>query len=106
DPPHIKINPLASWTSADLAAYIAEHRLPPHPLVAEGFASIGCAPCTSALRPGEEARAGRWRGVAKTECGIHQQMPTGKQGRDASPRDRGRLAASDPPRGGDGHSDQ
>jgi phosphoadenosine phosphosulfate reductase len=78
DPPHIKINPLASWSTADLIAYVAEHRLPPHPLVAEGFASIGCAPCTSALRPGEEARAGRWRGFDKTECGIHQQRPTGK----------------------------
>ena len=78
DPPHIKINPLASWSTADLVTYVAEHRLPPHPLVAEGFASIGCAPCTSALRPGEEARAGRWRGFDKTECGIHQQRPTGK----------------------------
>jgi phosphoadenosine phosphosulfate reductase len=78
DPPHIKINPLASWSAADLATYVAGHRLPPHPLVARGFASIGCAPCTSALRPGEEARAGRWRGFDKTECGIHQQRPTGK----------------------------
>lgn len=77
DPPHVKINPLASWSTADLAAYVAEHRLPPHPLAAEGFASIGCAPCTSALRPGEDARAGRWRGFDKTECGIHQQRPAG-----------------------------
>lgn len=77
DPPHIKVNPLASWSSADIAAYAAEHRLPAHPLVAQGFASIGCAPCTSAVRPGEDARAGRWRGFDKTECGIHQR-PTGK----------------------------
>jgi phosphoadenosine phosphosulfate reductase len=78
DAPHIKINPLASWSTADLAAYVTQHRLPPHPLLAKGFASIGCAPCTSAQRPGEEARAGRWRGLEKTECGIHQQRPTGK----------------------------
>ncbi|CAN5484771.1 phosphoadenylyl-sulfate reductase [soil metagenome] len=78
DPPHIKINPLASWSTADLVTYVAEHRLPPHPLVAQGFASIGCAPCTSAVRPREEARAGRWRGFGKTECGIHRQLPLGK----------------------------
>ncbi len=79
DPPHIKTNPLARWSTADLAAYATEHRLPPHPLVAEGFGSIGCAPCTSALRPGEEARAGRWRGFDKTECGIHRPTTTEKQ---------------------------
>jgi phosphoadenosine phosphosulfate reductase len=78
DPPHIKINPLASWSTADLGAYVAEHRLPSHPLVVEGFASIGCAPCTSAVRPGEAARAGRWRGFDKTDCGIHQRRPPGK----------------------------
>lgn len=77
DPPHIKVNPLASWSAADVATYVAEHRLPAHPLVARGFASIGCAPCTSAVRPSEDARAGRWRGFDKTECGIHQR-PTGK----------------------------
>lgn len=72
DGDHIKINPLASWSAADIASYAAAHGLPPHPLVARGFASIGCAPCTSALRFGEEARAGRWRGFDKTECGIHR----------------------------------
>jgi phosphoadenosine phosphosulfate reductase len=77
DAPHIKINPLAHWSAADLAAYVAEHRLPAHPLAAQGFASVGCAPCTSAIRPGEDARAGRWRGFDKTECGIHQRS-TGK----------------------------
>ena len=51
--------------------YIAEARLPRHPLVAKGFPSIGCLPCTSAVRPGEDERAGRWRGRGKTECGIH-----------------------------------
>jgi phosphoadenosine phosphosulfate reductase len=75
DERHVKINPLASWSAADLAAYAAEHGLPAHPLVAQGFASIGCAPCTSQVRPGEEPRAGRWRGFDKTECGIHLPLP-------------------------------
>ncbi len=67
----LKINPLASWTKADLDDYFAEHRLPPHPLVEQGYLSIGCAPCTSKVRPGEDPRAGRWRGWDKMECGIH-----------------------------------
>jgi phosphoadenosine phosphosulfate reductase len=67
----IKINPLAGYTAADLRAYADRHRLPPHPLLAKGFASIGCTPCTTPVAPGEDARAGRWRGRAKTECGIH-----------------------------------
>ncbi len=67
----VKINPLVGWSAGDLLAYIAKAGLPPHPLVAKGFPSIGCLPCTSAVRPGEDARAGRWRGRAKTECGIH-----------------------------------
>ncbi|GGC63013.1 phosphoadenylyl-sulfate reductase [Chelatococcus reniformis] len=68
---HVKINPLASWSMADVAAYLREHRLPPHPLVAAGYPSIGCAPCTTQVAAGEDARAGRWRGKDKTECGIH-----------------------------------
>jgi phosphoadenosine phosphosulfate reductase len=68
---HIKINPLAAWTGADLGAYMERHALPRHPLVAKGFASIGCAPCTTATLPGEDPRAGRWRASEKTECGIH-----------------------------------
>lgn len=68
----IKINPLAAWDGADLAAYARAHGLPPHPLVAEGYPSIGCAPCTSPVAAGEDARAGRWRGTGKIECGIHQ----------------------------------
>lgn len=67
----IKVNPLAGHSAADLRAYIARHALPQHPLVARGFPSIGCTPCTTAVAPGEDARAGRWRGQAKTECGIH-----------------------------------
>lgn len=71
DGDRIKVNPLAAWTIDDLKAYVAEHDLPPHPLVAKGYPSIGCQPCTSKVKPGEDARAGRWRGLDKTECGIH-----------------------------------
>ena len=67
----IKVNPLASFTSVDVAAYMKAHDLPTHPLVAEGYLSIGCAPCTTPVKPGEDSRAGRWRGSDKTECGIH-----------------------------------
>ncbi len=68
----LKINPLHRWTSQHLAAYAATHALPPHPLTADGYTSIGCSPCTSRTRPGEDPRAGRWRGWDKTECGIHK----------------------------------
>jgi phosphoadenosine phosphosulfate reductase len=67
----LKINPLASWTKADLDAYAAAHDLPAHPLVAQGYPSIGCSPCTSRVAPGEDLRSGRWKGWDKTECGIH-----------------------------------
>lgn len=67
----LKINPLARWTKDDLEAYFDAHDLPRHPLEAEGFPSIGCAPCTSKVAPGEDPRAGRWRGWDKVECGIH-----------------------------------
>ena len=67
----LKINPLITWTPDDIAAYIEEHDLPAHPLVAEGYPSIGCSPCTSKVAPGEDPRSGRWRGWDKTECGIH-----------------------------------
>lgn len=67
----LKVNPLANWTKEDLDAYFVAHGLPPHPLVAQGYLSIGCAPCTSIVKPGEDARAGRWRGMGKVECGIH-----------------------------------
>ena len=68
----VKINPLVNWYGTDLAAYAATHRLPAHPLVAKGYLSIGCAPCTSVVRLGEDQRAGRWRGLEKIECGIHR----------------------------------
>jgi len=68
---HIKVNPLALWTSEQVKAYRSEYDLPQHPLVADGFRSIGCMPCTDRVADGEDERAGRWRGSAKTECGIH-----------------------------------
>lgn len=66
----IKINPLAEWTRQELEAYAAAHDLPVNPLYADGFLSVGCWPCTRAVRPGEDARAGRWAGQGKTECGL------------------------------------
>jgi phosphoadenosine phosphosulfate reductase len=67
----IKVNPLAHWGKEDVAEYMVNNRLPRHPLVAKGYPSIGCAPCTSPVAAGEDERAGRWRGTAKVECGIH-----------------------------------
>jgi phosphoadenosine phosphosulfate reductase len=67
----LKINPLAHWSAQDVAQYMRDHALLPHPLVARGFLSIGCSPCTSATLSGEDPRTGRWRGTAKDECGIH-----------------------------------
>jgi phosphoadenosine phosphosulfate reductase len=71
----LKANPLAAWNAEALEAYRVAHDLPAHPLVAEGYPSIGCHPCTSRVLPGEDARAGRWRGRGKTECGIHRRPP-------------------------------
>jgi len=70
-PNRIKVNPLAHWAPDDIRAYMEENRLPRHPLVAKGYPSIGCAPCTTPVAPGEDPRAGRWRGQDKNECGIH-----------------------------------
>jgi phosphoadenosine phosphosulfate reductase len=67
----VKINPVANWTSQDAWAYVKEHDLPRNPLYDLGYASIGCAPCTRLVFPGEDERAGRWSGLLKTECGIH-----------------------------------
>ncbi|KQN31183.1 phosphoadenylyl-sulfate reductase [Sphingomonas sp. Leaf38] len=71
DEGRLKINPLADWDKAKLDAYFAEHQLPRHPLEAQGYLSIGCAPCTTKVAPGEDPRAGRWRSFDKVECGIH-----------------------------------
>ncbi len=71
-----KINPLADWKKSDIESYFGDHDLPRHPLEADGFLSIGCMPCTDRVAPGEDLRAGRWRGREKTECGIH--LPAGR----------------------------
>jgi len=75
----IKAHPLADWTSADVEAYIREHDVPVHPLYARGYTTIGCAPCTRAILPGEDERAGRWwwEQSGHKECGIHF-SPDGK----------------------------
>ena len=67
----VKVNPLATWTMADVEAYQVAHDLPRNPLVAHGYPSIGCEPCTRRVAPGEDPRAGRWSGQDKSECGIH-----------------------------------
>ncbi len=67
----IKVNPLARWAQQDIRDYMDENRLPRHPLVAQGYPSIGCAPCTSKVEAGEDPRSGRWRDQDKDECGIH-----------------------------------
>lgn len=67
----IKVNPLAAWTQTMVSDYIADHDLPRHPMVAQGFPSIGCQPCTTPAEADEDPRAGRWRGTQKSECGIH-----------------------------------
>ena len=70
-PSRLRVNPLAHWRPEDVQDYMVENRLPRHPLVAKGYPSIGCAPCTSPVKPGEDPRSGRWRGQEKSECGIH-----------------------------------
>ena len=74
----IKINPLAGWSIQDVADYIKQHDLPRHPLVSQGYPSVGCMPCTSRANVLEDPRAGRWRNSAKTECGIHNHPPKGQ----------------------------
>ncbi|WP_315097230.1 phosphoadenylyl-sulfate reductase [uncultured Cellulomonas sp.] len=67
----VKLNPLAAWTQADVDAYADEQHVVLNPLRQAGYASIGCAPCTRAVAPGEDPRAGRWSGTSKIECGLH-----------------------------------
>jgi phosphoadenosine phosphosulfate reductase len=67
----LKVNPLIDWNKEQLEAYIVEHDLPSHPLVEEGYPSIGCSPCTHKVAEGEDPRSGRWKGWDKVECGIH-----------------------------------
>ncbi len=68
----IRVNPLAGYSRERIEREFAERGLPPHPLEADGFLSIGCVPCTDRVAANEDRRAGRWRGLTKTECGIHQ----------------------------------
>jgi phosphoadenosine phosphosulfate reductase len=68
----VKVNPLAEWTPAQIAEAFRDRGLPVHPLIARGYPSIGCAPCTQPVAEGDEVRAGRWAGTEKTECGIHR----------------------------------
>jgi len=67
----VKVNPIATWTDLDVQAYIADHDVPTNPLLAQGYPSIGCWPCTRPVGDGEDPRSGRWTGLAKNECGIH-----------------------------------
>ncbi len=80
----IKLNPLADWTKDDIEAYFQRHDLPRHPLEAQGYLSIGCAPCTAKVKPGEDPRSGRWAGFDKTECGIHTPVEGGDRDPSAS----------------------
>ena len=73
DPIHqmVKVNPLAAWTFDELLDYASTHQVPVNLLLTDGYPSIGCAPCTRRVEPGDDPRAGRWAGLAKTECGLH-----------------------------------
>ncbi|HMK97983.1 MAG TPA: phosphoadenylyl-sulfate reductase [Acidimicrobiales bacterium] len=70
----VKLNPLANWTDLDVEGYIADHDVPVNPLLRKGYPSIGCWPCTRPVIPGEDPRAGRWAGLEKTECGLHDEV--------------------------------
>ncbi|MCU1672762.1 MAG: phosphoadenosine phosphosulfate [Frankiales bacterium] len=67
----VKVNPIATWTQAQADAYVVDHGVLVNPLAYDGYPSIGCAPCTHRVAPGEDPRSGRWSGQAKTECGLH-----------------------------------
>src|SRR3546814_3498263 len=67
----VKVNPIATWTDADVEGYIADHDVPVNPLKEQGYLSIGCMPCTSLPTDPDDPRSGRWAGKGKTECGIH-----------------------------------
>lgn len=67
----VKLNPIAAWTQDDVDAYLAEHQILVNPLLFDGYGSVGCAPCTRRITAGEDARAGRWAGTSKIECGLH-----------------------------------
>lgn len=70
----VKVNPLANWGDLDVEGYIADHDVPVNPLLRKGYPSIGCWPCTRPVAAGEDARSGRWAGLDKTECGLHDEL--------------------------------
>jgi len=74
DAGYFKLNPLVTASRAEIEDYFQRNNLLPHPLVADGYLSVGCMPCTTRVAPGEDPRAGRWRGSDKTECGIHRPL--------------------------------
>jgi len=78
----LKINPLIDWSAEQIEAYFETHNLPRHPLINQGYPSIGCSPCTHKVAPGEDPRSGRWKGWDKTECGIHSVDGEGSEGND------------------------
>ncbi|HSM91927.1 MAG TPA: phosphoadenylyl-sulfate reductase [Anaeromyxobacteraceae bacterium] len=93
----VKVNPLAAWKADDVWSHLRRAEIPYNPLHDQGFSSIGCAPCTTAVKPGEDPRSGRWRGREKTECGLHLKSPpspglspTGVGERSDTPGPRGR----------------
>jgi thioredoxin-dependent adenylylsulfate APS reductase len=81
----VKVNPLAGWTNEDVQRYVRVHQVPVNPLHARGYPSIGCMPCTTPVAPGEAPRAGRWRGLAKTECGLHSRRARAVADAEVSP---------------------
>lgn len=81
--PILKVFPLAHWSRSDVWRYIRRNAIPHHPLLDQGYSSLGCWPCTTPTRTGEHERAGRWRGSGKTECGLHGFAPAPPSGRSA-----------------------
>jgi phosphoadenylyl-sulfate reductase (thioredoxin) len=83
----VKVNPLVGWTTGDVDAYVARHGVPVNRLHDRGYPSIGCEPCTSPVSPGEDPRAGRWRGLEKKECGLHTRPGWTSSPSPASPKE-------------------
>jgi phosphoadenylyl-sulfate reductase (thioredoxin) len=88
----VKVNPLVRWNSREIWAYVRQNEVPFNPLHERGYPSIGCVPCTSPVRPGEDPRSGRWRGREKTECGIH----AGNASRDSGSASAQQETSGDP----------
>jgi phosphoadenylyl-sulfate reductase (thioredoxin) len=95
----VKVNPLLGWTAEEVWAYLREHDVPTNPLHARGYPSIGCQPCTTPVAAGEDARAGRWRGREKTECGLHSRPRTRSAAPVLPPSAPAAVDAADHPKG-------